>query len=317
MVVQESEALHFHALKVIPVKILPPAKSVSLGNGGPIPPAKAATQGRVLPAVKNSSNNSNVTIGSIEYVSLRKTLENLQVEIRVCLDCMVLGTCLSSEGGLLGHGPLNVSPSALEDISKAHTKNNLRTMKGKAHLVGAEPKRAFKPRRRYAGLFSQPKKAHQDWVARWAPVVSPPSSALVDAPVGGKVLGTLVHTLADSLTGNGGYSSSIVVFGSLFGESEAVESGIAASDVVMGVAPSLACSLDSIPVGACEKEAVSFGSVIPLVELDIGIVEGVEGLVECSLEDSLDFGIAKDSWSARPVWRCLILHVLWRNRLRL
>jgi hypothetical protein len=60
----------------------------------------------------------------------------------------------------------------------------------------------------------------------------------------------------------------------------AVESGIAASDVVMGVAPSLACSLDSIRVGACGKEAVSFGSVIPLVELDIGIVEGVEGLVE-------------------------------------
>lgn len=128
-------------------------------GSGPIPPAKAATQGRVVPAVKNSSDNSNVTIGSIKYVSLRKTLENLQVEIGVCLDCMDLGTCLSCEGGLLGREPLNVSPRALEDISKAHTKNNLRTMKGKAHLVGAEPKRAFKPRRRYAGLFSRHKKA--------------------------------------------------------------------------------------------------------------------------------------------------------------
>jgi hypothetical protein len=85
----------------------------------------------------------------------------------------------------------------------------------------------------------------------------------------------------------------------------------------MGVAPSLACALDSIPVGACGKEVVSFGSVIPLVELDIGIVEGVEGLVEYSLEDSLDLGVAKDSGSARPVWRCLILHILWRNWLRL
>jgi hypothetical protein len=94
----------------------PSAKSVSLGSGGPIPPAKAATQGHVVPAVKNSSNNSNVTIGSIEYVSLRKTLENLQVEIGVCLDRMDLGTCLSSE---------DVSPSALEDVSKAHTKNNM------------------------------------------------------------------------------------------------------------------------------------------------------------------------------------------------
>jgi hypothetical protein len=107
------------------VKILPPAKSVSLGSGGPIPPAKAAMQGCVVPALKNSFNNSNITIGSIEYVSLRKTLENLQVEIWVCLDRMDLGTCLSSEGGLLGCGPLNVSPSALEDVSKAHTKNNL------------------------------------------------------------------------------------------------------------------------------------------------------------------------------------------------
>lgn len=82
MVVQDSEALHFHALKVISAKILPLAKSVLLGSGS-IPPAKAATQGHVVPAVKNSFDNSNVTIGSIEYVSLRKTLEKLQVEIGI------------------------------------------------------------------------------------------------------------------------------------------------------------------------------------------------------------------------------------------
>ena len=154
-------------------------------------------------------------------------------------------------------------------------------------------------------------------------------SALVDAPVGSKVLGTLVHTsgllvkapmrVGSASVGvlDGGRApgtllqpivlpekgailqaqSSLAV--SLEKVSEGVESGIAASDMVMGVAPSLASSPDSIPVGACGKEAVSFGYVIPLVELDIGIVEGVEGLVEYSLEDSLDLGIAKDSESAQ------------------
>lgn len=69
-----------------PVKSVPLAKNLFLAKStllgcGPLSHAKAAAQGRDVPDGKDLSDSSYVTFGGNEYISLRKNLEKLQLDI--------------------------------------------------------------------------------------------------------------------------------------------------------------------------------------------------------------------------------------------
>jgi hypothetical protein len=80
--------------------------------------------------------------------NLRKTLENIQLELGRCLSCLEFGLCIYCGRGLLGSGPMISNPSTVEgSVPHAQSAHNAH-QKGKALLGGLGPKVFFEPSKR-------------------------------------------------------------------------------------------------------------------------------------------------------------------------
>lgn len=110
-------------------------KPIGLGSGL-VPSEKLAWKGRVAPVLQMGIDTRNFYSGDIlERFHLRKTLENLQVEIALCLKFLDFGSCHSCWCGLLGHGLMSVSLSITKGCApKDLSVDKARVLRGKVPL---------------------------------------------------------------------------------------------------------------------------------------------------------------------------------------